>query len=431
MRVICRMLLLSMVLCACAPRPAQRVFEPINPDAAVLWDRQTTETAELLRAIADEFNQRASGLPVKIERGGSYTDIYRKTMASLQAGKLPAMAVSYESMTAEYIAAGAAAPLDDFLDDPELGFGPEERQDFFPVMLETNRFAEAHGKMYSFPYTKSVLLMYYNKELLAQAQHAAPPGTWDEFIALCRTIKAHTSRPPFAAAVDASTIAAIIFSMGGRLHEGRSTCFDAPPAIAAFELYETLAREQLCYQITPGTFDDQLALATGQAAFTLRTSSGLSYMAQNAGADGTRWAATRIPQADPARPATVLFGANVTLFNTTPEQQRGAWAFIRYFTTPEVNIRWSLGTGYLPLRKSAAEHPQMLAAWEKLPSYKAAFDCLAFALPEPNLAGWQEVRTLIERAQSEVLAGVKTGRAAALELKQKADAALARAAAPS
>jgi ABC-type glycerol-3-phosphate transport system substrate-binding protein len=426
-RFACALLLGTAVLGACAPRPAGRAFQPINPDAAVLWDRQTTETAELLRNIADEFNRSHAGLPVKIERGGSYTDIYRKTMASLQAGKLPAMAVSYESMTAEYIAAGAAAPLDDYLRDPELGFTPEERDDFFPVMLETNRFSDFGGKMYSFPYTKSVLLMYYNKELLVQARLEAPPQTWEEFIAACRAIKTHTGRPPFAAAVDASTLNAIIFSMGGRLHEGHRTLFDAPPAIAALELYETLAREQLCYQITPGTFDDQLALAAGQAAFTLRTSSGIAYMAQNAGADGTRWAATRIPQADPARPATVLFGANVTLFNTTPEQQRSAWAFIRYFTSPEVNIRWSLGTGYLPLRRSAAQSPQMQEAWKKMPSNKAAFDCLPFALPEPNLAGWQEVRTLLERTQSEVLAGVKTGRAAALELKQKADAALARA----
>jgi hypothetical protein len=40
--------------------------------------------------------------------------------------------------------------------------------------------------------------------------------------------------------------------------------------------------------------------------------------------------------------------------------------------------------------------------------------------------GWQEVRTLVERALTEVLSGLKPGRQAATELKQAADAALNR-----
>ena len=58
---------------------------------------------------------------------------------------------------------------------------------------------------------------------------------------------------------------------------------------------------------------------------------------------------------------------------------------------------------------------------------RAPFDSLAFAKAEPNVIGWQRVRNLIEDAETAVLTGVKGAREAALELKEKADRALASA----
>ena len=88
-------------------------------------------------------------------------------------------------------------------------------------------------------------------------------------------------------------------------------------------------------------------------------------------------------------------------------------------------MRWALGTGYLPIRKSAAQDARMQAFWEEWPYNKAPFDCLDFARSEPNVPGWQEVRELIENALAGVLTGVKTAEQAAAELKQGADAVLA------
>ena len=88
-------------------------------------------------------------------------------------------------------------------------------------------------------------------------------------------------------------------------------------------------------------------------------------------------------------------------------------------------MRWALGTGYLPIRKSAAEHPDMQAFWNETPYNRASFDCLAYAHPEPNVQGWQEVRGLIEKALTSVITGLSTGQDAASELKRAADAALA------
>lgn len=405
-------------------------FRPIEEEAALFWDRQTTETAELLRSLTEDYNAARPGglLPVKVEHVGGYGDIFRKVSASIQARELPSMAVGYESMTAEYIQAGAVAELDPFLADPELGLSAEELADFFPAVLDTNRYAAHGNKMYSFPFCKSVLMMYYNKEVLAKAGIDAPPETWDAFLAQCRKVTAVTGKPAYALSVDCSTVDGWIFSMGGEVVRGRETLFDAPEALRVFELLETLATEKLAYSITPRTYDDEAALAQGEVAFTFRSSSGKTSVSLLMDGYNERWGMARIPQADPDDPHTVLFGPNICIFNTTPEQQRAAWAFTRHFTSAETTVKWALGTGYLPIRQSAADDPRMQAMWGEWEHNRAAYDCLAFAKPEPNLPGWQEVRGLVEKAETEILSGMKTARQAAAELKRQADDVLARSA---
>lgn len=395
-------------------------FQPVDKDSVVFWDRQVTESAEFLKQIVDEFNAaHRDGLPIKVERAGGYDDIFRKVTASIRARVLPGMAVSYENMTAQYIPTGAVMPLDGLVNDPDQGFSKEQLEDFFPAVLDTNRYTDFGGKMYSFPYTKSVLMMYFNKAVLAQAGISAPPATWDEFLDQCRAVKTKLGKYAYAVHPDCSTLDGMIFSLGGEVIRDGVPLYGAPESIRAFEIYETLAKEKLAYQIAGG-YDDQIAFGKDEAAFIFRTSSGRPHITMLMSTRMDQWGMAVIPQADPSRPATVLFGGNICIFNTAPEQTRAAWAFIKYFTNPEIMVRWALGTGYLPFRKSAAEHPDMKRFWAEWEYNRTAFDCLPFAKSEPNLAGWQRVREYAAAALRKVLEGSLTGRAAALELQQQA-----------
>jgi len=403
-----------------------RTYQPIEPNAVVLWDRQTTETADLLRELVTEFNTGRPGLQVTAQYSGGYTEIFQKVRASIQAGKLPAMAVAYQSMTSEYIEAGAVVPLDDFVSHPEFGLTAEDRDDFFPSVLETNRFAEYGGKLYSFPFCKSVLMMYFNKRVLAEAGIEEPPATWDAFLEQCRQIKAKTGNHAVAFNVDASTVDGFIFSMGGDVAAGRESLFASPEAIRVFELIETLAKEKLAYQITPNSYDDKVAFAENKVAFFFRSSSHRTSTTEVMQGNLDDWGMAMIPQVDPANPRTVLYGPNISVFETTPEQERAAWEFVKFFTSRESTVRWALASGYVPTRKSAAGDPRMQAFWAEWEYNRAAFDCLDHARSEPMIAGWQRVRKLIEDAETAVLTGLKTGPQAARDLKRDADAQLRR-----
>ncbi len=400
-------------------------FRPISPREADLWDRQTTENAAILREITDEFNAQSAGLPVKIVQSGNYGDIYQKTTAAIKARAVPAMAVAYGNMTVEYAREGAVAALDAYIGDPELGLSAAELADFFPAVLEQNRYPEYDGAMLSFPYTKTVLVMYFNTGVLGAAGISAPPATWDEFLAQCRAVRQKTGKHGISLDVDASTLNAMIMSFGGDIVKDGRPFYGSDAARRAFELIATLFHEELAFMNPPRTFGDQTAFGNDEIAFSFRPGSSLPYyrLVKN-GNDG--WGVARLPQADPARPATVLYGANISVFRASPEHERAAWAFLKYFNSPEVNARWAVATGYLPSRKSATEERVLQDFWAEWEYNRVAFDCLEFARSEPNLAGWQTVRSLLEKAATEVVTGMNGPGQALASLQAEIDAQYAR-----
>ncbi len=415
------------LLSACGPRPegpqqsAASEFRPIAPDAADLWDRQTTENADVLGAIVNDFNAQHTGLPVKIVQSGNYADIYRKTTAAIKAGTLPAMAVAYGNMTVEYAQSHAVADLGEFIRDPKRGLTDADLADFFPAVLEQNRYPEFEGAILSWPYTKAVLVMYFNTNVMSAAGLSAPPSTWDEFLDQARTIKAKTGKHAICLDIDASTLDAMIFSRGGEILKDGRIDFRSPQTLDSFKMIEILFKEGLAYQNSPRTFGDQTAFGADEIAFAFRPSSSLPYfklvMESTEG-----WGVARIPQEDSAKPATVLYGANVSVFKTTPEHQAAAWEFLKYFTSPGVNAQWAVKTGYLPCRKSATDDPAMQAFWGEWKYNRIAFDCLSFARSEPNVAGWQTIRSLLENAATEVATGLKGPEAAIESLQAAVDA---------
>ncbi len=408
--------------------PSAAGFKPIDDSAAVMWVRQTTTAEVLLNEFVDAFNADRPGLHVKIEYAGDYVDIYQKVSASIQAKTLPGMTVAYESMTTEFAMSGAVQRLDDLVADPEIGFTEAELADYFPGVLETNRYPALGGGMYSFPFSKAVLVMYFNQRVLREAGIESPPSTWDAFIAQCKTIKENTGKYGYAIDIDCSTLDGFLMSLGGDIVTEDGRAFAGPGMLHVFEMLRFLVDEDLAYLTPPRTFEDRSAFAQDEVAFTFRSSSHLAPIGELMEGDRDAWGVAVIPQDDPDNPRTVLYGPNACIFAIGDKQVRTSWEFIRYFSRPENSVKWALGTGYLPVRKSAADLPELKAYWAEWEGHRVPYDCLAFARPEPNLAGWQEVRGLVEVAAKDVVTGIRTPEAAAADLATRATAALKNAA---
>jgi len=412
-----------LVATSCSEKPTEGSADVTE---IVFWHNQTLTNQNALQEIVNRFNALDSKRRVTLEYAGNYSQIYQKIMAAIQAKDLPNIVVSYESMVSEYARANVALPLDEYISNPQHGLTSADLADIFPVFLDTNRYVQFGNRQLSFPFAKSVLMMYDNPSMLEKAGYQNPPWTWDEFIERCRAIKQMTGKQAYALSIDPSTVDAMIFSLGGNIFtpDGTTPLFDQTPAVKAFEIIETLAKEKLCYQVTPGGFDDVTDFAFQRVCFVLRTSASRPFIQQQV-QDKFRWDMTTIPQADPAKPVTVLFGPSICILRSTDAENLVAWQFAKFFTSSEITALWATRTGYLPVRKSAAEAPIMKSFFASAPVNRRAFDNLPFARPEPNMIGWQEIRSLIDKAEGSVIAGKQTGRDAALWLNKEASRVIA------
>jgi ABC-type glycerol-3-phosphate transport system substrate-binding protein len=406
-----------------------------GPQEIVFWHTQSQENARALEALVQRFNQtNGQQITVRPEFQTGYTQLHQKNLATLSAGTPTDVTVAYESFVAEYQRSNACVDLDPYVKDRTAGLSKESLEDIFPAYLSGLRFQQYGNQLLSFPFTKSLLVMYANDDVLQRAGvRQTTPRTWTEFAdairgasrqdatllvekdlgALADPDRARTYG--WATWPDASTINGWAFSRGGDAlsADGKAVRFNEPPFLEAFQQVEEAFRRSHAYNPPrqPGSDYD---FAANRFAFVHSSSTSRPYLRKvmrDNGREALPWRVLSVPQKDPARPATVLYGANVALFRTTPQRQAAGWAFIKWFTDREQDVEWSITSYYMPIRRSSAENPRLKAFWDKEdPQGRQAFELSRFARPEPTVRGWQEIRPVIQKALQDVMDGKETSK---------------------
>src|SRR5438093_8821946 len=104
-----------------------------DPVSVTFWHSQTGANADALQEMVNKFNQsNGKNITLKSEYQGSYTQIFQKVMAAIQAASPPDVAVAYESMVAEYMTANAVGDLGDYALKGPQAFSKESLDDIFP-----------------------------------------------------------------------------------------------------------------------------------------------------------------------------------------------------------------------------------------------------------------------------------------------------------
>ncbi|HNV73021.1 MAG TPA: extracellular solute-binding protein, partial [Candidatus Ozemobacteraceae bacterium] len=94
--------------------------------------------------------------------------------------------------------------------------------------------------------------------------------------------------------------------------------------------------------------------------------------------------------------AVILSGSNINIFNNgNPDKIKGAWDFVKWFTSTEVGAEWARDTTYLPVRKSSIQHQILQDKLVQDPNLRAPFESLAYAQFEPRIFCWFEIRDMM------------------------------------
>lgn len=398
-----------------------------GPVTVTLWHALTSDPQKAaLEAAVKKFNEtNGKGITVQAVVQGNYTQLYQKTLAAIQAGQLPDMAHAYESFVADYTKADVVVDLDPYVNSKKNGLDQSSRDDIYKGYYDTNRFAQYGNKLLSFPFTKSLFVMYTNLDVLKSAGITTPPKTWAEFEdavkkATVKDASGKTTRYGWAQPTDASNFNAMVLSMGGKLmsDDNKTVAWDGKEGLAVLQMVQRLWSGGYAY--TPTGFDWQNDFAQSKLAFTMGSTSSRPFI-EAAMKTPVNWQIAAPPQANPASTKTVQYGANITVFKTTPQKQLACWLFIKWFTETQQTADWATKSFYMPIRKTAGDSDVMKTYFQKEPQAKQAFDLIGNSVPEPNVRGQQDIRDVIFNMWTSVAKGKATPEQAIKDAGAKAN----------
>jgi multiple sugar transport system substrate-binding protein len=390
------------------PTPAPELAESLPPGVTnvVFWEPFPLDRTQglLLGEMIRDFEAENPDIVVDIVPKSGYVGIHGALLDQLPDGDLPHLAVAFPSMIAEYAAAGVVLPLDTYLNDPDWGLTEEDLLDIPASYLDTGRFPAFGRQLLAFPFDQNAIGMWVNRTLLAQAGWQHPPATWHEFEQACFDVVVSTGVGCYPVVESVATFDAWLHSRGEQQLDdaGRTPRFNGTAGVESLVLLQRLMDTGLAWR-PADPYGDYVAFANGQAAFTFSsTGNNPLYVDAYQGAlrNGVapfQWYQAMLPQADPARPATSMYGTNFFILRSDPYRQQAAWRFIRWFTATEQTARWAAELEAMPVRLSALE--VMTDTLETYPFVRAQVeDILPYGRPEPAVPAGLDIRGLLHTA---------------------------------
>lgn len=387
------------------------------------WHGMGSALGKTLDELVAEFQKQNPDIIVKAEYQGNYGALNQKIMAALAAKKPPTMAQAYGNWVAEYVKSGAVKPVEDFFAGPG-GLSKDEIEDFWPELRVGCTF---NGKMYTLPFNKSVAIYIYNLTALKEAG-LEPPKTWEELLAASKAMTVvkdgKVTRYGMVLRPNVDYFANLLFTNGGRYLDpsGKKAVFNGPEGVEALQfMVDMLHKYKIAYYI-PGYADADFG--AGKTCGYFATSASYSYTDKAVGGK-FEWGIGPIPYKK--GPAAPVAGTDLVMFaSATPEEQQAAWKFMKWLTSPTQTAYWAINTGYIPVRRSALYLRQMKEWMAANPRNAASLNALKFAVTDPNIAEWQDIREIISQAVEEAFLAKATPREALDKAAEKVNALLAK-----
>ncbi|MGH7320413.1 MAG: ABC transporter substrate-binding protein [Candidatus Rokuibacteriota bacterium] len=396
MRRTIRSLALVVLLAATAPVEAAteiKFYYPVHLTGPLVKE---------IEAIVADFHKAHPGVRVEPVWGGNYWQNMQKTVQALQAGNPPDVAVHLAVDVVTLRDLDAVIPLDAFVQregsDSFLG-------DFFPGFVNDLR---ADGKVWAIPFQRSTPILYYNREHMRKAglDLARPPTTWQELLAAAQKLTVRdaggqVTQWGLTIPDDPWLLMSFILQNGGRTHSAdyKKVYLAEKPAVEALQFWADMVNK---HKVMPRhrTFPESVQdFAAGKTAMLIHSTGNLRFIRDSAKFE---WGAAFLPRN--RQQAVAIGGAGLFIFKKSPaDRQEAAWQFIKFATSPEIQARWNIGSGYIATRKSSFELPIMRDYTAKLPQALVARDQLPYALPEMSTHDNQKVREVFRVAFQEVL----------------------------
>jgi multiple sugar transport system substrate-binding protein len=347
---------------------ASTKLDPSHPVTLNLWHNYGGQLKDTMDAMIDEFNETTGaehGIMINVTSiSGSATLHEKLTMAAYGdpgAPELPDITTAYPKTALLLAEKGLLVDLNDY-------FTPQELDAYITEFIREGRIEGDH--LYVFPTAKSTEVLFVNTTIFNR--FASDTGVRLEdlhsFEGIARTAELYyewTDQLTPEVAHDGKTFfmpdSLFNYSLIGSQQLGADFIKDDRLNIAAPEFQKVWD-----YYYKPAVlgrvaiFDGYATdlSKTGDIVCSIGSTAGVSFFSPRVTyADNTsepaELAILPYPVFEGGKKIAIQRGAGMSVINTSPEKAYAAAVFLKWFTSPENNLRFVSSTGYLPVTKEA------------------------------------------------------------------------------
>lgn len=369
----------------------------------LVWTQTTGDTEKALKGIVDDFNGSQSKYMVQTQYAGTSDQFTPKLINAVTNGQGPNLVLgdSTPQKLSQVIQTGKVIPLDDRLD---ASGSKLSKKNFSAGMLSTGTF---DGKTYSLPTEGGDYALFYNKAMFAKAGISTPPKTWadvaDAADKLTQGKQYGIYLPIGPGEWPVFTWQSALWSAGGEFltPDNKKIAFNSPQGVEALTAWTDIVKAGHAYPnslATPSDGQGTAGFSSGKVAMVLTGAYNMKLLDDGVGKENV--GVTAFPSIK--EPAMNIGTNNSYLLEGTTEQKDGAWEFLSYFLTPDVQAKWDVASGYLPTNADTTQSAAFKDYIAKDPRLQVFVDELKYAKARPSILAYDEVSaalsTEIEKA---------------------------------
>lgn len=406
-KIISMGLVLSMTAALSAGCQKAQNTVAANEGSAVeidFWYSGGKTAVNVLQSIVDEYNESQSDYHINTVTQADYTETYEKLQAGIAGNKAPDMALLDVDKSKNLSKKDLTEDISSFVEE-DSDF---DEADYLPVFFDQGK--DENDKLFAIPAYGTTQVMYYNIQAFEDAGiDPESIKTWQDLEAAAEKMSDGESFYGWEPMWGKNNMIDAALSNGGKIlsDDGKKVLINSDEWVEVWESFRQWIHEDKIMKIHSGgqgweywyaTIDDVLQNKAGGYTGSSGDQADLDFSIVQA-MEQPGWGSN--PSA-PTADALQL----VMLENSSDEEKQGVYEFMKFFTEPKQQAKWSMETGYVPVRQSTQdveeyksytqENPQALVPFAQAqhgsilpedPTGGKIFDALTVAADQVEIEG--------------------------------------------
>lgn len=349
----------------------------------VFWHSFISSTVPAFNELIKDFEKEHPGIKIKAQFIPTGDALIQKLITAIQSKNAPDISWLHADFMEDLVTADAIYKMDHFIKGPD-GISDEDLNDIYPSLIQ---YASWKGTLYSLPMEATNLALMYNKDMFKAAglDPEKPPKDWNELREFARKVTLDKDRdgrfdqvgmflPVFPAAGPLNGWMVwqwmpYLWQAGGDFiaDDQSHVTYNSEAGVAALTLWKEIYNELKLKSFTP---DYDVAFAAKHLAMAMDGPWNLPRF--NDLLKNLNWGFAPLPAGPEAR-ATIVGGEYLAIFKQS-KKPNDAWKFVKWMIRPEVQAKWAMKSGYLPIRHAVLDVPEFQEYLKKNPNFKAFVD---------------------------------------------------------